>query len=94
VVQDDLEGDLSVTEFREAVNLVKPQFSGNEKLEGVTVSQQVAAVRARADAKDVQVRTCLARCDGKLDRGASGKLYVLERIGGKLRVFKVSGWIE
>lgn len=87
-------GDLSITEYREAVNLLKPAFSGNEKLEEVIVSQHVPAVRAQPDGKDLQVRTCLARCEGKFDRGASGKLYVLERADGKLRVFKVLGWIE
>jgi hypothetical protein len=85
-------GELSVQQFQEAVNLVKAQLTDNEVIEGVTASQQVAAERERG--KDLQVRTCLVNCVKQVDRGASGRLFVLERTAGRLQVFRVLGWIE
>ena len=85
-------GELSVQEFQQAVNLVKPELREHEAIEALIASQQVAAERRHG--KDLQVRTCVVNCTKQFDRGASGRLFVLEWAAGKLRVTDVHGWIE
>ena len=84
-------GDLSLEDYRAALNLVTPQLEATERITTVSalIPSQLQFFRDMGLGDGaVIVFTCVTNCSGKRD-GGSGRLYALERIAGKLRLFKV-----
>ena len=85
-------GDVSLEDYRAAVNRVKPQLTATEHIETVIASQQVPS--HRSGGKDLQIRTCSYRCASDAERSAFGLVFVFERQAGQLQLFGVFHWME
>jgi hypothetical protein len=86
-----VEGDLTVQDFRAALDVVKPQLAEGERVTTMSASQQVPSMRAFG--KDVVVKTQEAGCNPVFVDCGGGRLFILERIDGKLRVHSIAAWI-
>jgi hypothetical protein len=88
-------GDLSLEDYRAALNIVTPQLEPTERITTVSalIPSQLQFFRDMGLGDGaVIVFTCIENCSRVLQNtqsGASGRLYALERIAEKLRLFKV-----
>lgn len=87
-------GDLSLEDYRAALNIVSPQLEATERITTVSalIPSQLQFFRDMGLGDGaVIVFTCIENCRvlQNTQFGGSGRLYALERIAGKLRLFKV-----
>jgi len=85
------EGDLPAKDYRAALDVVKPQLAEGERVSTMSASQQVPSMRPFG--KDVVVRTTEETGCGAFADCGRGRLFILERIDGKLRVHSIASWI-
>jgi hypothetical protein len=85
-----VEGDLAVQDFRAALDLVRPQLGGGETITTVSVSRQLPSMRSFG--KDIVVQTREPSCPPVFGDCGRGRIFILERIDGKLRVHSTAMW--
>lgn len=94
-------GDVSLQDYDEATRAVRQELRGSERIVEVVASQQVPV---HENKKDLSVQTCIGMCgkgvktaDGRIvimPGGDSGRIFIFERVSGKLQLSAVWNWVE
>jgi hypothetical protein len=82
-----VQGDISLQDYREAIALVGSRLQPNERILGISATQQIP--HQRQSSKDFIVETCAKNCDSD----GEGRGFGLERVNGIMELFILYDWI-